>query len=289
MFMVWFIFAILGAFFDATSYALIKKNLQKINQYVLSAGVFLASSIILFIISIFKGFPEIGPAFYSSVFVTSVLNIFIAIFYFKALKITDLSLAISMKSFTPIFLILTSFLLLREFPTMFGIVGIFLIVIGSYVLNTTKNSKKLFEPIKSIINNRGAMYMLVVAFLASISSNYDKLVVQNSDPIFSSAIVFLFLGISFLIISLVKAKGELINSRKHLSKFLLAGIVFSLVAITINIAFTMQIVPYVISLKRISILFSVVYGGFLFKEKNILRRSIGAIIMLGGTILIILF
>ena len=287
--MIWFIFAILGAFFDASYYTLIKKNLQNINQYVLSTGIFLTSSIVLFTISIFRGFPEIGSAFYSSVFATGVLNVIAAVLYFKALKITDLSLAMPMTSFTPIFLILTSFLLLREFPTTVGIVGIFLIVIGSYFLNTTKNSTKLFEPIKSIINNRGTLYMLIVAFLFSISSNYDKLVVQNSDPIFSSAIVYLFLGISFLIISSVKAKDELINSKKHIGKFLLVGIILSLVAITINIAFTMQIVPYVISLERLSILFSVLYGGFLFKEKNILRRSIGALIMLSGVILIILF
>jgi len=287
--MVWFIFAMLGAFFDATYYTLIKKNLQNINQYVLSTGVFLASSIVLFVISIFRGFPEIGSAFYSSVFATGVLNVIAAVLYFKALKITDLSLAMPMISFTPVFLILTSFLLLREFPTIFGLIGIFLIVFGSYVLNTTKNCSKLFEPIKSIFINRGTFFMLIVAFLFSISSNFDKLVVQNSDPIFSSAMVFLFLGISFLILSSIKAKNELINSKKHLGKFLLVGMVLSLAAITINIAFTMQIVPYVISLKRLSILFSVVYGGFLFKEKNLLRRSIGALIMLGGVFLIILF
>lgn len=287
--MAWFVFALLGAFFDASYYALIKKNLQDINQYVLSAGIFFASSVILFIISILKGIPEIGSSFYSSVFATGVLNVIAAALCFKALKITDLSLALPMISFTPVFLILTSFLLLKELPTIFGIVGIFLIVIGSYILNTTKDSTKLFAPIKSIFKSRGALYMLIVAFFFSISSNYDKLVVQNSDPVFSSATIFLFLGISFLIISFVKAKNELINVKKHISKFLFVGTVVSLIAITINIAFTMQIVPYVISLKRLSILFSVVYGGLIFKEKNIFRRSIGAVTMLSGVILIVLF
>ncbi len=287
--MTWFIFAILGAFFNATYYALIKKNLQNINQYVLSTGVFLIASIFLLILSSLRGFPEIGHFFYLSVFITGILNVIAAILYFKALKTTDLSLSIPLLSFTPVFLILTSYLLLKELPGLFGIFGIFLIVIGSYVLNTTKNNRKMLAPIKSVINNRGALYMLIVAFIFSITSNFDKLVVKNSDPIFSSAIVFLFLGVSFLIISLFKAKKELINSKKYLSKFLIVGIILSMVAISINIAFTMQIVPYVISLKRLSILFSVFYGGLLFKEKNILRRIIGAIVMILGVILIILF
>jgi drug/metabolite transporter (DMT)-like permease len=44
-----------------------------------------------------------------------------------------------------------------------------------------------------------------------------------------------------------------------------------------------------ISIKRTSSIFSVLYGHFLFKEKNIRERLIGAIIMLVGAALIILF
>lgn len=66
------------------------------------------------------------------------------------------------------------------------------------------------------------------------------------------------------------------------------GLVISLIEITINLAFTMEIVPYVASLKRLSILFVVIYGALIFKEKNIMRRSLGALIMLIGTFFIIL-
>lgn len=287
--MAWFIFALLGAFFDATYYTVIKKSLKNLNQYVLSTGVFLTTAIILLIISLFKGLPELGPLFYTSVLATGILNLVAAVLYFKALKITDLSLAIPMMSFTPVFLILTSFFIMRELPTSIGILGICLIVIGSYFLNTSKNSTKLFDPLKAIFTNKGTLYMLVVAFLFSISTNYDKLAVQNSDAFFSSAMIFLFVGISFLIISLFKAKKELINSKKHFSKFLLAGSILALIAISINFAFTTQIVPYVISIKRTSILFTLVYGAFLFKEKGMLRRSLGAVVMLIGALLIILF
>lgn len=287
--MVWFIFAIFGALFDAIYYTSIKKLLKNIDQYVLASGVFLSSFIVLFLISIIKGIPEIGSAFYSSVLATGVLNVIAAILYFKALKITDLSLSVPMISFTPIFLIFTSFILLKEFPTIFGILGIFLIVIGSYVLNITKNSTHLLDPFKEILRNKGIFYMLLVAFLFSVSSNFDKLVVQNSDPIFGSSMVYLLLGSSFLVISSTKTNDIGTVYKKNLHKFFFIGLILALVAITINIAFTMQIVPYVISLKRLSILFSVFCGGLIFKEKNILKRSLGAFIMLVGIIFIILF
>ncbi len=287
--MFWFIFAISGAFFTATYSMLVKKLVKDINQYVLASGVFLSSFVVLLIISALKGIPEIGPNFYSAVLATGVLNVVAVALQYRALKITDLSLAIPMLSFSPIFLIFTSFILLRELPSMLGAMGIVLIVIGSYIINITKDNTGLLDPLKEIFRNKGTFYMLIVAFLFSISVNFDKLVMKNSDPIFGLAIVCSFIGLSFLIISILNRYEIKKVYRINIHKFFIVGIVFALIGIAINIAYTMQIVPYVISIKRLSILFSVFYGGLMFKEKNIVRRSLGASIMLAGVILIILF
>ena len=59
--------------------------------------------------------------------------------------------------------------------------------------------------------------------------------------------------------------------------------------IFINLAFTMQIVPYVISIKRMAILVSVIFGGVFFHEKNMIRRISAASLMVLGSALIIIF
>ena len=285
---MWFVFAILGALFDALHFALVKRFLKEINQFVLACVSFFIVSVILFVISIIKGIPEISPSFYIAVLATVVLNILITIFYYRALKITDLSLAVPMSSFTPVFLIVTSFIILREFPSNFGIIGIILIVFGSYILNMKGSDKKFLDPIKNILTNKGVLMVLIIAFLASISTNFDKLVVTNSDAVFGSAVAYLLLAVSFFIISIYK-KYEIRNIvRNNLYKFFVVGLPIVFVVIFINLAYTMQIVSYVISLKRLSIIFSVLFGVLFFKEKNILRRSIGALIMLAGAIIIIL-
>ena len=202
--MIWAIFAILSALFSATYYALIKKLLKDVNQYVLVSGVFLSCSLLLFLTSVIKGIPEIGPVFYASLLATATLNFVATILYLEALKITDLSLSVPMLSFTPIFLIFTSFILLREFPAVFGIAGIFLIVAGSYILNSNKEKTRILDPFKEIFRNKGIFYMLIVAFLYSISSNFDKLVVLNSDTTFGSSMMWLLVGMLFLIMSLIK-------------------------------------------------------------------------------------
>ncbi|PIN76090.1 hypothetical protein COV17_03270 [Candidatus Woesearchaeota archaeon CG10_big_fil_rev_8_21_14_0_10_36_11] len=289
MFVVWYLFALGGAFLSATYFALVKKFLKNVNQYVLASGVFLSAFCVLIFASFIKGFPALGNSFYLAVFASVFLNIVSTTLYYKALKITDLSLATPMTSFTPVFLIVTSFLLLREFPTPIGMVGIVLIVLGSYVLNMTKNGGGLIDPFKRMFKDRGVVYMLIVAFLFSLSSNFDKMVVQNSDTLFGSAFVHLFLGIAFIAISSFRSINILSVYKNNFHTFFLIGLISALGAIFINIAFTMQIVPYVISIKRLSILFSVMYGGWLFKERNLFARVSGALVMVVGVILIVLF
>ena len=60
------------------------------------------------------------------------------------------------------------------------------------------------------------------------------------------------------------------------------------VIITINFAYLQAIVPYVISIKRLSVVFGVVLGGLIFHEKHILTRVAGALIMVAGSALIAL-
>ena len=285
--MTWIIPAILGALFDTTHYVLVKRSLKDLNQYALASGVFLSSSVMMFPVSLIKGFPEIGSAFYYSVPATVILSIAAVVLYYKSLRITDLSLAVPMMSFTPILLLLTSFILLGELPAIRGVSGILLIVAGSYILNLNRDHTSLLGPFKGILKNRGTRYMLIVAFLFSLSSNFDKLVVINSDPIFGTFAINLLVGLSFLLLSSTRAMNVRRIYRRNFHKFLAAGMALALTGIATNIAFTMQIVPYVISLKRLSILFSVLSGGLIFKEINILERITGASVMLVGVILII--
>ena len=50
----------------------------------------------------------------------------------------------------------------------------------------------------------------------------------------------------------------------------------------------MQIVPYIISIKRMSIIFIVISGAIVFREPNIVRRLGGAGLMVIGAVIILL-
>jgi uncharacterized membrane protein len=48
-------------------------------------------------------------------------------------------------------------------------------------------------------------------------------------------------------------------------------------------------VSYMVSVKRLSILFGVLYGVMFFKETNIKERFLGATVMISGIIVIVVF
>lgn len=98
------------------------------------------------------------------------------------MEFSDLSLSMPMLSFTPVFLIGTSSLLLHEVPSAAGIAGIGIMVSGSYVLNIFAEHEYVLDPLKSMVQNRGTWYLLIVALLFAISINEDKIAMLNPGP-----------------------------------------------------------------------------------------------------------
>jgi len=64
------------------------------------------------------------------------------------------------------------------------------------------------------------------------------------------------------------------------------GMVLAVEGISINIAYTMAIVPYVITVKRLSLFFSVLFGGLFLHEQQIRGRMFGALVMIMGAVVI---
>lgn len=284
--MTWYLFALGAALGTTAYYAIVKKYVKNINEYLLSSSVFLLTSFILFFISSIKGVPNLNSQFFFGVSVTASLNIIATLLTYKAFKISDLSLTAPMTSLTPIFLILTSFLILGEKPSLPGIIGIILIVLGAYVLQ--RQEKGFLEPFKHMFKNKGVFYMIIVAILYSFTANYDKVALINSDEIFGPAAVTLGIGLGLLVIGLGKKQIKLKDYKKNYGKLIILTTIYLVAILCHNLALKLQIVPYVIAIKRTSAIFSVLFGYFLFKEKDLYKRLFGVSIMLAGVLIILL-
>ena len=305
--MLWFVLSFIGAISDAGYYICVKKYVQIYNQQLLAAGIYVCTGIVLLVTSSIIGFPSIGQNFIFAVLVSCFLGSVAILLTFTALKDTDISLAVPMISLTPLFLIITAFLFLHEIPSPMGVVGIIIIVAGSYILNLSSHHTRLSDPLRSILSNRGVLLMIVVSFIYAVAINFDKIVATNSDPVFGSGIESLILGIicvgSFFVttktkwhsteISIEPVKKQLLPSEVPGLHFLVICIVIggilSISSVSIMTAFTMQIVPYVIAIKRMSIIVIVLYGCFVFHEKEVFLRLSGAILMAIGAGIVVMF
>jgi drug/metabolite transporter (DMT)-like permease len=308
MIMLWFPIALLGAISQAAYSLSVKVLLRRIPPFSLAGYSFLAGSLILFSLILLTGFPPLGPGLLPAVAATVAINVVATILFYRALSTTDLSLCIPILAFTPVFLILTSFIILGEIPSLAGAAGIFLVAAGAFLLTQKSGhgqSASLLTPFRTLRHEKGVRLMLLVAFLYSLSVNYDKEVVINSSPIFGSALIFFLLAAIFLLIAVSTGTRGSVAAKDPVepdpvashppfpsSPLIIYGAVGMLLAvegISINTAYTMAIVPYVITIKRMSIFFSVLFGWLLLHEQHIRGRMFGALVMISGAVVIALW
>lgn len=284
--MAWILFALLTAFSLATADALSKRRLRDTNEYVIAwvrEGYALP---FLVLVLLFIPIPDLDRTFWFTVLILLPLEITAILLYVKAIRVSPLSLTIPFMALSPAFIILIAFLFLGELPDLSGLVGVFLIVVGAYVLNAKMSREGLFEPIRAIGRERGSVLMIIVAFIYSITSTLAKVAVQHSSPIFFS---FFYPFILTIILSCIIGYRGLF--RKVVSRpmsFLAIGFFTAIMVISHFVALSLTDVVYMISVKRTSLIFSVIYGWLIFYEENIKERLIGSVIMVAGVVLIVL-
>ena len=197
--MLWAILSIGAGFFDSIFYTSLKK-LSDLETYSKIALLNIASLPFLALGLLFFGMPKVSATFYLVIFINIALFFLAQILMVKSLKMSNLSVSVPMLSFTPVFLLLTSYLMLNEFPTFAGLLGVLLVVAGSYVLNISELKQGYLEPIKSIFRNKGVFYMIIAAFLYSLCANLGKIGVNLSNAAYYMFMFYLIYSILLFIV-----------------------------------------------------------------------------------------
>lgn len=284
--MTWLILGIFTAFFEALKDVFGKQNLKQSDEYVVAWSLSFFSVIFLIPWVIHTGIPALNSQFWIALLIGGSINAVTALLYIKAIKVSDLSLTVPLVALTPLFMLLTSPLIVGEYPTFFDCIGILLIVAGSYLLNIKEKSQGYLAPFKALVNEPGPKLMLIVAFLWSITSNFDKIGVQNSSPIFWLFSIFGTMSILLLPVLLYKTPNPSRKIIKQLPMLAAMGFFNAIGVLCQMQALTLTLVVQVIAIKRTSVLMGVLFGHFIFKEKDIQQRLLGAGIMILGVFFI---
>ena len=284
--MSWIVLAGLSALFESLKDVASKRALPLIDVYLISWALFVPMLPICLGCLIFGAVPPLNAAFLMALFWGGTLNAVAVVLYIQALKSSDLSLTVPVVTLTPLFMLLTSPLMVQESPTSSDAVGVLLIVAGAYVLNLSASRQGFWAPFRAILSQPGPRLMLIVALIWSFTSNFDKIGVVNSTPGFWVVSLFSFVAIALIPVILLKSKRPLSQIRAGYPLLLLVGGFSALTIVFQMQAVRLTQVTQVIAVKRMSALFGVVWGHLLFKEKGLRERALGTVLMMIGVLCI---
>lgn len=281
--------ATLTALFKSSSEILSKYSfLNQLNEYIVSWSLrFFALPAMILGIILF-GVPELGTNFWMALSFDIPAGVIATIFYMKAIQASDISLMSPLSAISPVLVLMSSPLILGEFPSSLGVIGIMVTTVGLYILKLNNISRDWSAPIKSLLMEKGSRFMLVMLVIYSISAPVNKIGVEASSPVMYTFAMHLGQVALLTPIMLRKTQGWRVEIRENKKSLAAIGLLSGISSIIQMVAYTYTLVVYVIAIKRSGILLSTFVGGELFNEDHVKQRLIGALIILTGLILVAL-
>lgn len=275
------------AFFDISR----KLSLKKINSIEL---LIFFSIIQIFFFSFWLFFDSISIDFYSYIFPASFLaliSVLSAFLFLESIKISELSLTIPLLSFSPLFSAIFSSIILNENLNLFQYFGILNIIFGTMVLYA--KNLTLHDILKSFIlikSNKGAIYMLMVSIIWSITPVFDKYCFQHASINFHGFFQSL---IMLILLMIIKRKDFNLITLSFLKNYKLISltVVIGLVATILQFfAISTSLVTIMEAIKRtIGQISSVFLGNLYFKESINFQKIIGIFLLCLGISSILYF
>ena len=295
--MIWVGYALLSAFSLATADALSKRRLMAEALRSVSAGmsdVYLMAwarlffavpwlLLLLFVIDI----PSLNPGFLWTIALMVPLELLALVLYVKALQVSPLSLTLPFLSLTPVFLLGTALVILGEIPSWIGAAGMLCVVAGAFVLHAHAWKEGGLALVRLIWFEPGSRYMIIVAFLYSVTSSLGKQAIVYSSPAFFALVYFIVLLCAFtpIVVGVVGWRALRTIWRRD---YVLIGWFEALMIVSHVMAIVQTQVSYMIAVKRTSMFFGLGYGAWWFGERHRPGRLWGSLMMLCGVVLMVL-
>ncbi|MEX2516803.1 MAG: DMT family transporter [Gammaproteobacteria bacterium] len=284
--MSWLLLALLSAFAIATADTIVKRNLQDYQAYELVLVRFSLTGLLFLPVLAFLPFPELPPNFWLLIMIMVPCEILGMFLYMKAIRDYPLYLTLPYLAFTPVIISVMAFLLLGERLSLVGITGILLVVAGSYVLNFETagqaGKNRWLEPLYAAFSQRGAQLMLLVAFLYSITATLGKAVISDVPPLFFATFYFVIVGFATLLLVPLLARIKLRRLLRKPVATVMVAIFMAVMIISHFLALAEVEAAYMITVKRTSLLFGLIYGAWLFGERRLGQHLLAGSVMILG-------
>lgn len=201
-------------------------------------------------------------------------------FLVMALKDGELSVLGPVNAYKAVVAMIGGMVVLREFPNTAGIAGMLLIIGGSYLVLDTMPERFSWR----LLKRRDIQFRLYALCFTALEAVMLKKVISYSSPGAAFVIWCVFGAFFAFFLGLPRRRVPARIDRRYLLLLIACAATMQLAT---NYVFKHMEVSYALSLFQLSLILNVWLGYRFFREKEILKKVAGAVIMLIGSVLII--
>ncbi len=235
----------------------------------------------------------LGAEFWGNILVCAALAVGCNTLIVAALQSADLSVLGPLNAYKSVVGLVLGALILREFPNVLGVLGVLLILVGSFFVVDSERSRSGRISFDAFFRNRGVQLRLAALVLSAAEAVFLKRALLLSSP----AITFIFwcvlgLPLAVLVVWIAFHHGmamQFAAVRCDTRSALLLALTTGLMQFSTLYTFRALEVGYSLALFQTSTLLTVLFGYQFFREQHILRRLIGAVVMITGAAFIVVF
>ncbi len=223
------------------------------------------------------------------IFLSGFVHFIYWYFLAKALEKGDLSLIYPIMRSSPALVLIFSITILGEDVSVLGFAGILLVAIGVYTINMESLViSELLRPFRAMTRDRAIQFAFLTLFSVAGYTLADKLAVGQMHPVIF-AYIYPWISLSLFSGYIFKAKPKDVLKKEWRARkgsILICGVLSIFGYFLILVVFTMERMSYVAGLRQLSIVFAVLLGGHILKEKSTRIRIGSSIIIFIGAYLI---
>lgn len=287
---MWFYLALGAAALTSFNPILYKRMLKEVDPLVIVWGVTLLALPLLglFTLALTPQLPRLDWLFVIGVLGSAGLNAVAHLASTRALKLGDVSLVTPLLTFSPVFTLFIAALFLGEIPSVVGLLGAGLVLMGAYWLNYDPSSGWL-APFKMIALTPSILLVLLAGFLWAITPLFEKTAILHTEPESPRLVAFTATFLLILLLTpfvMARGKSAVRKLSLHMRELFLAGLIAGIAPVLGYTAFSLGLVGYVTTIFKLSTLFTLFWSSLFLKESRATQRLPASIVMVTGIILI---
>lgn len=288
--MVWLGAAILSAIFAGLTSILAKCGIKRTDSDLATAlrtiVVFVFSWIMVFVVGSANTITTIASKSLIFLILSGLATGASWICYFKALSIGDINKVVPIDKSSTVLTVILAIIYFEETSNLaVKLIATAMLAIGIFLMVEKKQSDKKTE------SKSWLLYAVLSAVFATLTSILAKIGISGVESNLGTAIRTGVVLVMAWIIVLIKGKHKQIRTieRKELLFIGLSGIATGASWLCYYYAVQNGVLAVVVPIDKLSILVTVAFSYFVFKEKLSKKALIGLCLMVIGTLLMVIF